>query len=60
MPGMHRQSSELDVDFQNCEMRTMVLTDPTSGPNRGDPTWFPGGRAYQNMQQGASTNTAQL
>ena len=42
-PGTHAQSSELDVDFQNCEMRTMVLTDPRSGPERGDPTWFQGG-----------------
>lgn len=47
---MHSQSSELDVDFQNCEMRTMVLTDPKSGPDRGDPTWFPGGRAYRKNQ----------
>ena len=43
-PGMHARSSELDVDFQNCEMRTMVLTDPRSGPDRGDPAWFPGGQ----------------
>ncbi|KAL3135524.1 hypothetical protein ABBQ38_006004 [Trebouxia sp. C0009 RCD-2024] len=43
-PGMHSQSSELDVDFQNCEMRTMVLTDPRTGPGRGDPAWFPGGQ----------------
>ncbi|KAL0044729.1 hypothetical protein WJX82_007205 [Trebouxia sp. C0006] len=41
-PGAHTRSSELDVDFQNCEMRTMVLTDPRSGPDRGDPTWFQG------------------
>ncbi|DBA66794.1 TPA: hypothetical protein ACH3X2_001936 [Trebouxia sp. C0005] len=46
-PGTHARSSELDVDFQNCEMRTMVLTDPRSGPDRGDPTWFQGGPSFQ-------------
>ena len=46
-PGAHTRSSELDVDFQNCEMRTMVLTDPRSGPDRGDPTWFQGGHSFQ-------------
>ena len=48
-PGMHAQYSELDVDFQNCEMRTMVLTDPRSGPERGDPAWFPGGKNITKM-----------
>ncbi|KAL3158693.1 hypothetical protein ABBQ32_011434 [Trebouxia sp. C0010 RCD-2024] len=50
-PGMHPQSSELDVDFQNCEMRTMVLTDPRTGPERGDLAWFPGGQNITKIPQ---------
>jgi hypothetical protein len=37
----------LTSEFANCEMRTVVLSDTSSGPAHPDPLHFPGGRAWQ-------------
>lgn len=43
-PASH---GDLTREFQNCEMRTMVLSD-TGIPAPKDSTAFPGGRDWQN------------
>ena len=42
----HEATEDLTREFNNCEMRTMVLSD-ASVPAQPDPLHFPGGRAWQ-------------
>ncbi len=39
----HGVQEEMHRGFDNCELRTMVITDAAGG-GRFNPTWFPGGR----------------
>ena len=46
LPKAARES--LTEEFANCEMRTVVLSDASSGSAaQPDPLHFPGGRAWQ-------------
>ncbi|KAK9810253.1 hypothetical protein WJX72_007356 [[Myrmecia] bisecta] len=48
----------LTRDFNNCEMRVVVLTDTHSPPPAKDATWFPGGRDWQWQTPAAAAKTA--
>ena len=47
--GIHAQD-ELLRDFNNCEMRSMVLSD-FEGSTMHDSTWFQGGKDYKEGSQ---------
>lgn len=58
-PEAPEAAADFRRDFNNCEMRTVIVTDPNSTSDQPDPTHFAGGRDWQWQQkQHASTNSS--